>query len=157
MKETLRAILERDGPSRITHDRNLIGAIATASDYMVAGVFIPTDERQAVDALAHNTGLLLWRWRTQPDGQDHAMRDRIVVLAHRIELSVNQYFVEGLKRTMQGIWGEKLRAKLALARNPMPLAMQEMLLAPPIPCPVLDRIDMWMRTVRDGGDPFANG
>jgi hypothetical protein len=93
-EDELLAIIARDGPSGITHDRKLIGAILTSPDYMVAGMFIPTDPEQAEEALIKGTGIVLWRRRCLKPEQEREMRDKLHAISLARQKSINEVWLE---------------------------------------------------------------
>jgi hypothetical protein len=81
--EELLAIIARDGPSGGTRDRKLLGAILTSTDYMVAGMFIPTDPEQAEHALVTGGEIVLWRTRPLAPEDEIRMRDTLHALSRQ--------------------------------------------------------------------------
>jgi hypothetical protein len=99
--EELLAIIARDGPSGKTRDRKLLGAIATTPDYMVAGMFIPTDPEQAEEALIKGGEVVLWRTHPFPNPEDEIrMRDNLHRASIAANKSINQIMMRTIKEQM---------------------------------------------------------
>jgi hypothetical protein len=94
--EELREIIARDGPSGMTRDRKLLGAIVTSPDYMVTGMFLPTDPEQAEKALIDGGEIVLWRTRPFAPEEEIRLRDMWHRISIQKQMSINECFVAAI-------------------------------------------------------------